>query len=196
MEKDIQWTSATPASLFLVFAVTVGFFAFLTGRINGETGMLLLGLWVLMIGSLWVIAAIIDFRMGDVLGGCINGVLGILLGTGTGGSLMAHAWAVGQGMTIDGRIDGWLLLTAGIIFIPFAFCAARRLWLLALSLLNLGIAFILIALVFIGFLNPAILPLCGWELLGSGILMLYLGSGFILLDSFGKPILPLGGPLY
>ncbi|GAH33411.1 unnamed protein product, partial [marine sediment metagenome] len=173
MEQEHKWVGATPASLLLVFVITGSFWAFLTGRVS-PSALPLIGAYFLGFGILWLIAAVIDFRMGDLLGGAINGVFGILLGIAPGMSFLIGGFGAAVGMPVDPRIDGWFIFYAGIIFIvPFAIAAAKRLWLLGLPLLILGITFIILGLALAGLISPGVLPVGGWLLLLAGIIMLY-----------------------
>ena len=196
IENQETWKSATPAVCFLVFAVTVGFFALFTNRISNQSGMLLVGVWVFMIGFAILVCAVIDFRLGDTLGGTINAVLGVMLGIGSGGSFIFHAIAMGNGMEIDKVVDSWYLFPTGIIVFVFSVCASKRLALFSIALFNLSLAIIVASSAFMGSIPMNILPICGWSILISGIMFFYMGIGLLSIESFGKPIIPLGRPLF
>jgi len=195
MQQEQKWIDPTPASLLLVFAITLTLWAAFTGVI-GMNAMPVIGYYFLCFGVLWLIAAAIDFRMGDLLAGAINGVFGIILGLASGVSMILGAFFAAQGVTLDTRADGYFILFVGIIFLIFAFCAGKRLWLIWLLLLALGIGFILLGLGMAGILAPWAIFIGGWLMLVGGVLSLYTGGSMVINFSFGRPVMPLGGPLY
>jgi len=194
MEQEQKWVDPTPASLFLVFVTALVLWAFYIGLMGLEAAPLI-GALLFGFGILWFIAGVIDFRMGDLLGGTINGVFGALLGIAPGISFLFIAYAGGQGIPVDPRVNGWLLFGTGICFAAFVIAAAKRLGLLSLTLLVLGAAFIIIGLTFAGLIGVGILPVPGWMLFAGGISMLYIASAIVINTSYAKPLLPLGGPL-
>ena len=194
-QQEQKWIDPTPASLFLVFCITLVLWAAFTGIIS-MTAMPVIGYYFLTFGILWLIAAVVDFRNGDLLGGAINGVFGIILGLSSGTSLILGTYFAAQGVTLDTRADGLFLFLVGIIFLIFAFCAGKRLWLIFLLLLLLGIGFILLGLGMAGIAGLWAFPLGGWLLFVGGVFSLYTGSSMVINFSFGRPVLPLGGPLY
>ncbi len=194
-QQQEKWIDPTPASLFLVFCITLVLWAAFTGIIS-MTAMPVIGFYFLTFGVLWLIAAVINFRNGDLLGGAINGVFGIILGLSSGTSLILGTYFAAQGVTLDTRADGFFLFFVGIIFIIFAFCAAKRLWLLFVLLLALGIGFIFLGLGMAGIAGLWVFPIGGWLMFVGGIFSLYTGSSMVINFSFGRPVFPLGGPLY
>jgi len=195
MEQEHKWVDPTPASLFLVFAITFSFWAFLSGYVS-PTALPLIGGYFLGFGILWLVAGVIDFRMGDLLGGTINSVFGILLGIAPGLSFLVGGFGPSVGVAVDPRIDGWFILSTGVIFIPLAIAAGTRLWLIALSLLNLGAAFIIIGLALAGLTGVGALLVGGWQLFASGIIMLYLAASMVINTTFARPVLPMGSPIF
>lgn len=194
-QQQEKWIDPTPASLFLVFCITLVLWAAFTGIIS-MNAMPVIGFYFLTFGVLWLIAAVINFRNGDLLGGAINGVFGIILGLSSGTSLILGTYFASQGVTLDTRADGLFLFFVGIIFIIFAFCGAKRLWLLFMLLLALGIGFILLGLGMAGIAGLWAFPIGGWLMFVGGVFSLYTGSAMVVNFSFGRPVLPLGGPLY
>ncbi len=194
-QQEEKWIDPTPASLFLVFCVTLVLWATFTGII-GMNAMPVIGYYFLTFGVLWLIAAVVNFRNGDLLGGAINGVFGIILGLSSGTSLILGTYFAAQGVTLDTRADGFFLFFVGIIFIIFAICAGKRLWLIFLLLLLLGVGFIFLGLGMAGIAGLWAFPLGGWLMFVGGVFSLYTGSSMVINFSFGRPVLPLGGPLY
>jgi len=194
MEQEQRWVDPTPASLYLVFVTALSLWAFFTGRMTADAAPLL-GALLFGFGILWFIAGIVNFRMGDLLGGTINAVFGALLGISPGISFLFVAYAGSQGIAVDPRVNGWLLILTGICFIPLLIGVAKRLWILCLTLLVLGSSFIIIGLIFAGYVGLEILPVPGWMLFAGGISMFYIASAIIINTSYAKPLLPLGGPL-
>jgi len=196
MQQEQKWMDPTPASLILVFCITLVLWAAFTGIIS-MTAMPVIGFYFLTFGVLWLIAAVINFRNGDLLGGAINGVFGIILGLSSGTSLILGTYFAAQGVTLDTRADGFFLFFVGIVFLIFAFCAGKRLWLIFLLLLALGIGFIFLGLTMAGLMAPQVgFMIGGWLMFVGGIVSLYTGGSMIVNFSFGRPVFPLGGPLY
>jgi len=194
-QQQEKWIDPTPASLFLVFCITLVLWAAFTGIIS-MNAMPVIGYYFLTFGVLWLIAAVINFRNGDLLGGAINGVFGVILGLSSGTSLILGTYFASQGVELDTRADGLFLFFVGIIFLIFAFCGAKRLWLFFMLLLALGIGFILLGLGMAGIAGLWAFPIGGWLMFVGGVFSLYTGSAMVVNFSFGRPVLPLGGPLY
>lgn len=195
MQQEQKWMDPTPASLLLVFCITMTLWAVFTGMI-GMNAMPVIGSYFLTFGVLWVMAAAICFRTGDLLGGAINGVFGITLGLAPGTSLLLGTYFATQGATLDARADGYFLLFTGIIFLVFTLCGGKRLGLIFWLLLSLGVGFILLGLGMAGIVGLWAFPIGGWLMLVGGLISLYTGSSMIINFSFGRPVLPLGGPMY
>jgi len=194
MQQEQKWVDPTPASLFLVFVTALILWAFFTGRMGPEAAPII-GALLLGFGIMWFIGGIVNFRIGDVLGGTINAVFGALLGISPGISFLVVAYAGTAGITVDPRANGWLLLLTGICFIPLLIAIAKRSWLISLTLLVLGVSFILIGLTFAGYLSASTLTVAGWLLFVGGISMFYIASAIVIDTSFAKNVLPIGGPL-
>ena len=196
MQQEQKWIDPTPASLLLVFCITLSLWAAFTGIIS-MAAMPVIGCYFLTFGVLWLIAALICFRNGDLLGGAINGVFGIILGLTSGISLLFGTFVAVLGVTLDTRADGYLLIFVGVIFLIFALCGGKRLWLIFSLLLLLGVGFIFVGLTMAGLIAPLVgFAIGGWLLFAGGIFSLYTGGSMIINFSFGRPVLPLGGPLY
>ena len=196
MAQEQKWIDPTPASLFLVFCITLVLWAAFTGIIS-MNAMPVIGFYFLTFGVLWLIAAVINFRNGDLLGGAINGVFGVILGLSSGTSLILGTYFAAKGVELDTRADGFFLFFVGIIFIIFAICAGKRLWLFFSLLLLLGVGFIFLGLTMAGLIAPTPgFMIGGWLMFAGGIFSLYTGSSMVINFSFGRPVLPLGGPLY
>lgn len=194
MEQEQKWVDPTPASLFLVFIVAMPLWQFLTGGLSLNAAPLI-GVGFLTAGIFWFMASVINFRMGDVLGGCINGVFAIGLGFLPGANFLVQAFGPAMGVTLDPRADGWFFLCIGIVFMPFALGVAKRLWHLAIGLFVLGCAFIINGLALAGLIGIGMLPVGGWFIFVGAIILLYNATAMVLAGAFGKPVLPLGGPL-
>lgn len=190
-----KWMDPTPASLLLVFTITLTLWAALTGIIS-MGAMPVIGFYFLTFGVLWLIGSVICFRNGDLLGGAINGVFGILLGLAPGLSFIGNTFLVAEGVKLDARADGYFLLFTGIIFLVFATCAGKRLAILSILLYLLGIGFLFIGPSIAGLATPIGLEIGGWLLFVGGILAGYSAASMIVNFSFGRPVMPLGGPLF
>jgi succinate-acetate transporter protein len=166
MQQEQKWIDPTPASLLLVFCITMTLWAVFTGMI-GMNAMPVIGSYFLTFGVLWLMAAAICFT-----------------------------YFTTQGATLDARADGYFLLFTGIIFLIFTLCGGKRLGLIFWLLLSLGVGFILLGLGMAGILGLWAFPIGGWLMLVGGLISLYTGGSMIINFSFGRPVLPLGGPMY
>jgi len=186
MEEKNQWIDANALSLFVVVAAIICLWAFLTGRVGPEL-LGPLGIYLMAGGIVWVVAAIIGFRMGDMVSGTANGFFGIILGFGVGASMLTQALFPGA---IPGTLDGWWLFAGGLAAIPIAVAAGRNVIILGVALFNLGIYLILIGLVMAGVISLS-LPGLGWQILASGILYLYIATAILINTTFRRPIVPI-----
>ena len=113
----------------------------------------------------------------------------------SGISFLFVAYAGSQGIPVDPRANGWLLILTGICFFPLIIAIAKRLWLITITLVFLCAGFIVTGLTFAGYLPLTILVVPAWLFFVGGISMLYITSAIIINTSYEKPVLPVGGPL-
>lgn len=210
-----HWAEPTVASLY---AQAVGFFglgAFFLGLVPALSAALLVP-WFFGISIVVFVAAIIDFRNGDMFGATISMITGaVFLTSGTWASLMAKFVGFPLGTPAIGtltslplpvQIEGFFFIPLVIILIITGILALKTSW-------TVGIMIFLVAAA--AFFAP-----CLWDLMGgpgvptdptqgisnplcmiSGILFilfsvvaLYVGTAVWIIHTLGKVVLPLGKP--
>ena len=196
-DNEATWVDPTPGSFLLVFAITFGGWAVFTGQVNMFEALPVFGYYFIAFGVYWLIAAIIDFRIGDMIGGAINGVFGVLLGLGPGLAFILDAHFMAREVALDTTLEGYFLLFTGIVFFVFAIAAGSRSWLLTVMLAILGAAFLILGYPISGLTTEMMwFDIGGWLLLIAGVIALYAACSFIFNEAYERTILPLGGPLF
>lgn len=183
------------ANLIGIATSCFGFYALLTGKVQG-TGMLLLAMWLLGGFALMVMVTVFAVMQGQELESNIGLVFTSYLML-TGGIGFIVKWmAMNHGWVLDGRIEGYLWLgpvLALCLWTPSIFKKTPLVFNLMVVAIDVGLG--ILALVSLGILNPSNLPWAGYSLLAVGILALYLATAQITNNSFEKGILPVGAPL-
>lgn len=183
------------ASCFALALAVIGFFALLTGKVDGS-GTVLFGIWLIGGALIHIIMGITAIFTGDDLDSNAFIFFGSILMFVSGACLIVKWIAVVNGISIDSSIEGYL-------WIPLWFAiwlwtpAVLKLYpaVMALGLLPLNIGFPIVSLVNLGVMPPTMLPIAGYSFGLVALVFLYLGGAFILNPTFKKSILPIGTPI-
>jgi succinate-acetate transporter protein len=185
-ESTLGWAPGGPATLFLLGVLHIGLFAFAT---SGDRSVLapVLGLWILGVSVPLLILAVIEMRRGELLFGTMGLVFGGLLGLGGGLSFVRGLFLPGPS-AMDGY---WFLGTSFVFFllIPSMWRISR---LVALSLVDIGLALFILGLSLAGFLGTDQLPLivAGWLALLFSLSCYYVALAQITNAIYGRKVLP------
>lgn len=183
------------ANLIGIATSCFGFYALLTGQVK-ESAMLLLAMWLVGGFVLMIAVTVFAIMQGQELESNIGLVFTSYLML-TGGIAFTAKWlAMTNGLVIDGRIEGYLWLGPVLalwLWTPSIFKATPLVFNLMVAAIDIGLA--VLALVSLGVLGPAFLPVVGYCLLATAILALYLSSAQITNNTFGRAVLPVGAPI-
>jgi succinate-acetate transporter protein len=100
-------------------------------------------------------------------------------------------------IALDSRMDGWAWLVLSITLLIWCFGYFKTAPLsLNLAVIGLVLACPLISLKDLGILGPSASVAAGNLLLFTGIMGLYTAGAIILNTSYGRTVLPMGGPFF
>jgi len=198
-----SWADASPASLFSLGAGTTAVWAALTGRVGpGDSAVLVV--WLLAVALVQVITGLVALRRGDSVGGSLNLVFGILFWAAPACTTALVAFPVGTappaGVTLV--MNGWVFGFLGLVLLAHVPLMAAQSKLLFTAMLLFVVAVGLLAA-----FNlqpppaqgvgpwPLVAWCAGWLIGIARLLMAYLGVALITNTAFGRPLLPVPGPL-
>ncbi|NLU50780.1 MAG: hypothetical protein GXX09_10330 [Syntrophomonadaceae bacterium] len=189
------WANPGPAGLTALAIACFTFYAVLTGKVD-HSCIPLLGCWLIGGFIVQLIVGIVEILEGNLLGGNVfTFFAAFFMLTGGLEFFVKYAGAV-NGWTIDARIDGWAWLVLSITLIIWTFGYLKTAPLaLNMVVIALDVACPIVAFRDLGILGASYSAIAGNMLLLAGIFGIYVAAGIILNGSFGKTILPLGGPV-
>ncbi|MEN3931097.1 hypothetical protein WJT86_08510 [Microvirga sp. W0021] len=189
-----QWANPTPAGLVALAVACFCFYALLSGNV-GPSALPLLGCW--MIGGFVIqfVVGLLDLKSNNGTGGntflFFSGFFML-----AGGIEMFLKFQYGlQGVTLDGRIDGWAWLALTLVLWGWTPAFFKTPLPLIMIVLLLDIALPFIALIDIGLLDKSLAFVPAWSLLLTGMIAVYFSSAIVTNTAFGKSVLPIPGPL-
>lgn len=199
----LQWADASPASLFSIGAGTTAVWVSLTGR-AGPGDLPVLVVWLMAVAVIQVITGLIALRRGDSIGGSLNLVFGILFWAAPACTTALLVFPPGgppvEGLTLV--MNGWVFAFLGLVLVAHIPILAAQSALLLVAMAAFSVAVGLLAA-----LNmqlpavqaqapwPVVAWVAGWLIGGAGLLMSYMGVAVIMLTAFGRPLLPVPGPV-
>lgn len=194
MSSSHQEASPGPGALSALAVVCFCFFALLTGRIPHEAAPALIGIG-LGGGVIQIIAAVIDLKHGDLVGGTTFFVFGGFFMLATGINQAVHFTAALSGAHISPAMDGWFFLALAIILclLTPSFATVTSIFFAALLFADVGV--LILGLVNLNLVGHALMPVGAWFILIVGIIGLYLVLAQVYNTAVGKIIFPMGSPL-
>jgi succinate-acetate transporter protein len=180
------WAPSGPATLFLLGVLHLGLFFFATTEDRASLAPVL-GLWILGISIPLLTLAIIEMRRNEMLFGTMGMVFGGLLGIGGGLSFV-------RGLILPGQsaMDGYWFIGTSFVF----FLLMPSMWkvskLVALSLVDIGLALLILGLSLAGTLGTEQLPLsvAGWLALLFSLSCYYVATAQVTNAMYGRKVLP------
>ena len=196
MENNGKWVDTTPIGIFIVGGILLGaFWPMLVGYITPAASPLIAGI-IIASSAVFIILMVIDIRCGNLFGATLNGVFGVLLGLAPGLMFLLAFLAGGMGIQVDMRVLGWYFFYVAPVLLVVGFVAGGMFWHMAIALWVLAVDVFLIGMVFAGYLSASIEPTLGWIIFAGGIYFFYMAAGGFMAGMMGRPVLPMGGPLF
>jgi succinate-acetate transporter protein len=194
MSEQQGWANPGPAGLTALAIACFTFYALLTGKVEA-TSLPLLGAWLLGGFIVQIVVAVIELKEGNLIGGNVFAVFAaFFMFTGGVEMFLKFIYATHQ-VALDARMDGWAWLVLSITLFVWCWGYFKTSPLsLNLAVIGLVLACPLISLHDLGMLGPSSAVWAGDLLLFTGIMGLYTAGGIILNTTYGRTILPLGGP--
>jgi succinate-acetate transporter protein len=190
-QKD--WSNPTPAGLVALAVACFCFFALLSGRIEASA-LPLMGCWLLGGFVVQFVVGLVDLKNQSATGGNTFLFFSAFFMLTGGLEMFLKYNAVVAGAPLDGRIDGyaWTVLTAILILWTPAFFAKFSLLSVVVVLIDIALPFI--TLIDFGILSKADFGhIPAWSLLFAGIVAIYLASGTVVNQAFGRVVYPMPG---
>jgi succinate-acetate transporter protein len=191
--SQAKWANPSPAGLVALAVATFAFFAMLSGSVDASS-RLFAGVWLLGGFVVQLVVGLIDLRTNNIAGGNTFLFFCAFFMLASGIMLILKWWSAQQGITIDGRIDGyvWIALTVALILWTPAFFKSSK-------LLTFVVIFIDVALPFITLMDLGVMPasfsmIPAIFMLLAGITALYLSAAIVVNGTFGKNVFPMPGP--
>lgn len=194
MSSSHQGASPGPGALCALSVVCFCFFALLTGRVPHEAAPALIGI-CLAGGLIQMIAAVIDLKHGDLVGGTTFFVFGGFFMLATGINQAVHFTAALSKAHVSPAMDGWFFLVLAIILFLLtpSFATVSSVFFVALLLAD--VAVLILGLVNLKLVGPVLVPLAAWFILILGVIGLYLVFAQVYNTAAGKRVFPIGSPL-
>lgn len=194
-ENTKGWADPGPAGLMALAIATFGFYAVLTGRVEGS-GIILFAMWLFGGFIIHLFVGIIKTLKGEGVDANAFIFFSAYLMLVAALEFIVKWLAMKNGWIIDMSISGycWIPLWLAIwLWTPAIWKVAPLVF--NIAVLAADIAFPVICLTTLGILAPSFVPIAGYCLLVTGIMCLYLGGAAVINPTFQKGILPVGAPI-
>jgi len=190
------WANPAPAGLVALAVAEILFFA-ITGGWVPSTAAPILACWMLGGFIVQVIVAVIELREGALLGGNVFTIFAAMFMLVGAVKFYFIYFAGLNGWPIDTLADGyaWLVLAFALIAFTPAYLKESA------GLFGVFILIIDVGLLILAGIDLHILPhdpfqsIFSWMCLANTIIPLYLVAAIVTNTSYGRVILPVGGPI-
>lgn len=190
-QKQQVWANTLPWAVMAVAVLAACVGAVYAGLVPPTTVPLLVG--ILLACSLpQLIGGIILFQRGEILVGSLCGLFGTVITLGAAITLWQQLGAAGA---ITPEVMGFFWITLFIIAEVIAIGLGRISWFVLAGIAEVGVAFVFLGInALTG--SPFAGLIAGWLLLVFAAFCVYASSAIVLAEHFGKPVLPLGRPVF
>lgn len=195
-EQEKGWANPAPAGLTALAIACFTFYALLTGKVD-HTALPLLGAWLLGGFIVQIVVGIIEYKEGGLIGANVFTVFAaFFMFTGGVEMLLKFIYATNN-VALDARMDGWawLVLSATLLIWCFGYFKTAPLS-LNLAVIGLVLACPLVAFKDLGVMGASAGVAAGNLLLFTGIMGIYTAGAIILNTTYGRTVLPMGGPFF
>jgi succinate-acetate transporter protein len=184
------WSNPGPWAIQAVAVLTACVGVVFAGLVPPSTTPLLVGILLACVLP-QLIAGIILFRRGDINLATICGLFGTVITMGAAITL----WQQMGAKAITPEVMGAFWLALFVITEVYAIGFGRATWLLLAGIAEVGVAFL-----FLGINQLTGLAITGtiggWLLIVFSAFCIYASSAILLAEQFGRPILPIGRPVF
>jgi len=194
-ETNYKWSDPSPAGLMALAVALIGFFALLTGKVDGSAGVIFAA-WLIGGAFVHALVGIFNLLQGKNLDGNMFTFFSAFLMLVPALGFLVNVVGIQNGLEFDARISGYLWIP--IVITLWAWSPALlKMTPLAfnITVLSVDIAFPIVCLVNLGVISPASLTVAGYLHLIAAIMAMWLGAAAMLNTTFGKQVLPVGSPL-
>jgi succinate-acetate transporter protein len=191
-EKEVLWANPAAAGIVGLCSVVIPLSALNLGWIPPQAAPLLLP-WLIFGGLVQVITGIIEYRRGGLLFATPLLVFGLLLCLTPALGEIIKIWI--HNMEVPPALNGLGFLVVAVFVIPFFISTGLVSSVVFTACLLLDVGLWLVVLAMLG-VSPAMGSIGWMVLLIFALIMLYVACALFLNESFGKPILSIGGPLF
>lgn len=189
------WADSDAAGAMALSIAVFGFFAVLTGRVEGS-GIILLSMWLIGGFVVHIVVGIMKLLSGNTVEGNAFTFFASFLMLASALDFMIKWMVMQNGWTIDTRMSGYVWIPLWLTTWLWTPAIWRKLPLVFdVAILFMDIAFPFVCLTNLKVLDPAYASIAGYCLLLTGILTLWLGTAGMVNAAFGRTILPVGEPI-
>lgn len=193
------WANPVPAGLISLAVAVFMFGAMFMGYTKSPGCMPIMGFWLLGAFFVQIVVAVIELKSGSINAGNVFLFFSAFFCFTTGAELIFKYMAIvlQWAPVYDGHVDGWAWLAIGIALIPITFCYLKKAPLsMNLMVFSLDFAVIFIVGMDIGWMSHnAVASYAGYGCFLAGIFAIYSAGAMLLNSSYGRTILPMGGPI-
>ena len=197
-QQQSQWADPSAAPPFLIACTAFALGAANTGLVGPGAG-LGMGAWMFAVFVGLIIATIISFARGDLIGGISGVVFGPLI---AGWSFMSSSLTMLQPQMMEAaaldiaHLNGWVLLMVFLILLVVTYVMAHVSSIMAFFMVVVDIGILLFAIWFLkGCPAGKLQNIAGWLFFVIGAEFLYTGTATYINGFRGKTVLPMGGPI-
>jgi succinate-acetate transporter protein len=194
MNQQMTWANPATAGILGLCTVVIPLSMLNLGWIAPQSAPIIIS-WLFFGGLLQVIAGIIEFRRGGLLFGTPLLVFGLMLCITPAFGEIIKIWI--NDPTVGPAVSGIGFLVVAVYVAAFFIATGLVSWYLFVLCILLDVGLWLVGLTGAGVLQAGMAGTLGWySLLIFAVGMLYLACALFLNEMFGKPLLPIGAPLF
>ncbi|KUG04911.1 gpr1/fun34/yaah family protein [hydrocarbon metagenome] len=195
MSEHKGWATPGPAGLVALAVACFCFYAILSGTVQ-STAAPIIGIWLLGGFVVQVIVALVELKNGHLTGGNVFLFFSAFFMLVGGMGFIFKYFAALNGWPLDTTVEGWAwlpLFITLILWTPAYLKESSAVMGMVVLLLDVGVFFV--TFMDMGVLAHSWAHTASYFILVAGLGALWIAAAGILANAFGRPVLPMPGPI-
>ena len=193
-QQQQVWGNAAPWGIMSVAVLTACLGGVLLGLVPESSVPLFIGI-LIPISLPQLIASIIAFRRGEIVLATILGLFGTVITLGAAFTMWIQIFKAPAPGAFTGEIMGFFWITLFILTEVYAIGFGRLSWFILAGIAEVGVMFLFLGL-FALLGVPVLNFIAGIFSLVFAAFCIYAPSAILLGEHFGRPVLPIGRPVF